>query len=69
MVKGQWKKFDQVTDILENNWHEIEYFRKGNYMWGDVFEIGTPMTMKQLKNECKACLEWYKKQATQEHKQ
>ena len=51
-LKGTAYKTGEVT-TEENNWHELECIRDGVYIGGDVFDMPTPATPKQLKAELK----------------
>lgn len=46
-----------ITD--NNNWHEVEYFNNGEYVDGDVLDLGTPITKEELETTCKEVLQEY----------
>ena len=57
-IKGNYQKIEQIAYIAENNWPEFEYYKDGQYIGGDVFEVGTPVSKEVLENECKLLLEY-----------
>lgn len=54
-----YKHPDQIF-ILENNWYEVDWIKNGECVDGDVFEIGTPVSKKELEKCCKEILQEYK---------
>ena len=65
---GKAYKHPYEVTINENNWYEIEWIKDGECVHGDVFEIGTPATKKELEECCKECLDlWEREEEMDNH--